>query len=113
MKQKWQRPLELREYLEKTFSSVRVENYFLLPGIRAYLLLLQLLNVFQKHTDMNQLLELSTGRWRRWSLVSSTDHPFQIDFHGLKLHIQIISTFSSSTIHYPGLTVVWLLTRLC
>ena len=71
---------QISEYLEKTSSSVRVENY-LLPGIRAYLLLLQLLSVFQKHTDINQLLEPSTDLWRRWSMVSTTDHRFQ-SIHG-------------------------------
>ena len=37
------------------------QNY-LLPGIRAYLVLLQPLNVIQGPTDMNQLLEVSTNR---------------------------------------------------
>jgi hypothetical protein len=46
---------------------------YLPTGIRAYLVLLQPLNVFQEPTDMNQLLEVSTSRWRGWSLVSSTE----------------------------------------
>jgi hypothetical protein len=53
---------------EEVFVST-CRNY-LLPGIRAYFLLLQPLNVFQKPTDMNQLV----GEDEVWSVA--LDHRF-------------------------------------
>ena len=97
MKQKWQRPLELQEYLEKIFLSVRIGIIYL-PGIRADVALLQPLKLIQKPTGMNQLLKVSTSRWRRWSLVSitTTDRRFQINSWPLNFPFRLYRPFPHS-----------------